>query len=479
MTRRPVLLLAALLVVLVLGTVPAFADKIYFKNGSSFEGKLIRETSTHYIFKVKGMGEQKFKKSEVLKVEKGESAFDVYEKRRKALADDDAKGWYELGVWCKEQSLRKEAKQCFRTVLKADDDHAGARQALGFVRYHGDWLTAKKYKKVAAETEAKESEIISGLKLGKEPVQDAALRYMIIGPAEWTAEKKDGEGVEFTGPELGGVKVEIELEIDAGDGEPGELVKELVKELGEENDGVLQKGDPKDCTLCGKPAKLVVTGWTAEDIQPWKVDVERRDIFMVSAQGVFHLRILCAAGYYERMAGTLDKVIASVKILDKAMDLVSEKHAFGISFPDDSYEKGTFLPLRLKTPDGKQVAIGLTREAETIRVKERATLFIVSATEKAEGTTLDSLQAEVKNLFNIPQMFQPTGTVESLKLDGKDAKSGEFSMANGQFAFGHWAVAIHGDRAYTIMYISMLGGGLGRTYLKKDWVKFLDGFRFM
>ncbi|MHC4473522.1 MAG: hypothetical protein ACYS99_21475, partial [Planctomycetota bacterium] len=132
MNRVVVALSLALLLLLILGA-PAIGDTIYLKNGAKFEGKLVKETATEVIFKVKGMGTQTFKKKDVLKVEKGESAFDVYEKRRKAIKPDDSNGLFELGAWCEENALRKEARACYRAAMKADPDHAGAREKLGYV----------------------------------------------------------------------------------------------------------------------------------------------------------------------------------------------------------------------------------------------------------------------------------------------------------------------------------------------------------
>jgi len=467
--RRPVLFLVlAFLVVLFVAPPPVFADKI--------------ETATHYVFKVKGMGEQKFKKSEVLKIEKGESSFDVYEKRKKGLGTDDVKGWYDLGMWCKEQSLMKEARQCFRAAVKADPDHAPARRALGYVRYQGDWLTEKKYKKVAAETEAKESEIIADVKPSKEPVQDATLRYMIIGPAGWTAKKEDGEGVTFDGPELGSGPVTVRLTVDAEGGDLDELVKEMLKELTEEHDGLIQKGDPTGVTLAGKPAKMLVTAWTAEDLQPWAVDMERRDFLMVAETGVYHLSIECVAGYYEKLRGTFDKVIASVKILGKPLDVMATEKGFGFSFPDDTYEKGTFLPLKqivFKSQGGDKY-LDITKEVVSVRHKGGPTLFVVHTLKKTDTTTLEALRGELPGLWPIAQIFQFGTDAAAISVDGVEGQAGSFRLGagNNTFANGRWCVLIKGDRAYQIMFFSFMGG-MGQRYLKQDFAKFMEGFKFL
>jgi len=476
MNRSVLLLLLALLVVLFIAPPAAFADKIIFKNGRSFEGKLIRETSTHYVFKVRGMGEQKFKKSEVLKIEKGESSFDIYAARKKTVKADDVKGLYDLGSWCKEQGLMKEAKQCFRAAIKADPDHAPSRRALGYVRWRGDWMTEKKYKKVAAEIEAKEAEIIAGIKPAKEPVQDATLRYMIIGPEGWSAKKEEGEGVTFDGPELGSGPVTVTLAVDTEGGELDKLVKATLKELTEEHDGLMQQGEITDVTLANQPAKLLMTTWTADDIQPWAVDMERRDILMVASTGAYHLSIECVAGYYEKLKTTFEKVIGSVKMLAKPLDVMAQEHGFGFSFPDDTYEKGIFS-INLDA-GGRQVQIRTTGTVVGAGVKGKVVYFMVRVGKKAESTTLDTLKADVVNYFNAKGLLTLGTTSESRKVDGVDALWGNINVAQGNMGRGYWCVFTKGERTYQCMFIALMGQ-MGNQYMKKDFESCLESFKFL
>ena len=176
--------------VVCLATPVAFGDKLYLKNGNVLEGKLVRETATHYYFKMKGMGEQPIAKSQVVKVERSKSAFDEYAEKKKALAKDDAEGHYQLGLWCKENGLRNEAKAAFEAAVEIDPDHAGAREELGFVKYEGEWITVERRDEILAEIAKREGEILSNLKLG-DRYQNPRARFSFKGPGgDWQTEEK-------------------------------------------------------------------------------------------------------------------------------------------------------------------------------------------------------------------------------------------------------------------------------------------------
>jgi hypothetical protein len=95
--KRFILALSLAALTIVFLSPPGFGDTIYLKNGRKFEGKVVREDATTVWFKIKGLGEQPFRKADVVKIEKGETVFDQYEAKRKALAADDAEGFYQLG----------------------------------------------------------------------------------------------------------------------------------------------------------------------------------------------------------------------------------------------------------------------------------------------------------------------------------------------------------------------------------------------
>ena len=65
----------------------------------------------------------------------------TYQERAKKLDAKDATGHYVLGLWCRKNGLADEARLEFEKVVALDPDHEGARQALGYVRHRGRWLS--------------------------------------------------------------------------------------------------------------------------------------------------------------------------------------------------------------------------------------------------------------------------------------------------------------------------------------------------
>jgi tetratricopeptide (TPR) repeat protein len=484
--HRSIPLLVALSLAFVLLAPGAYGDTIYLKNGGKFEGKLVKETSTAYVFKIRGMGEQTFKKSEVKKIVKSEGAEDIYAKRFKALKKDDAKGYYELGLYCKENKLRKEARKCFQAAVAADKDHAGARNELGYVNYHGDWVTKKKYKSLMADIEKKEGEIIGGLKLADDPVQDAELRYLIIPPAGWETSKEEGKGVSIEGPELGFAPVTISLTILKKESDLDKLVTKTKEALKKEEEGLAPIGEPADTTLAGQPAKMLGFGWTSDDLQPWPVRLERRDVLMVSAAGAFHVSVTCADGYYEKLKPILDKVFGSVKILDKLMDFLAQELGFGLAFPDDTYEKGDGkLPINIQfnnPNDGSKHTLHLTVPCVSVKLKDAMTAFIVNSGKKDDGkcdcTSLETMKASLPKMLSVPALMNMGTTSEKITVDGVEGLTGQFGVMRGGMGRGYYAVFMKGDRYYRVVFITLVNQ-MGKTFMKKDFDKFMAGFKFL
>lgn len=482
--HRSIPLLVALSLAFVLLVPGAYGDTLYLKNGTKFEGKLVKETSTSYVFKIRGMGEQTFKKSLVDRVEKGEGAEDIYAKRFKALKKDDAKGYYELGLYCKENKLRKEARKCFKAAIAADENHAGARNELGYVNYHGDWVTKKKYKSLMADIEKKEGELIAGLKLADDPVQDATLRYMIVPPAGWTTSKEEGKGASIEGPELGFAPVTIRLEVLKNESDLDKLVNKTKEALKKEEEGLAPIGEPADTTLAGKAAKMLGFGWTSEDLQPWPVRMERRDVLMVSAAGAFHVSVTCADGYYEKLTPILDKVIGSVKILDKPMDFMAKEFGFGLAFPDDTYVKGNGkLPLNIQFPtnDGGKHTLHVTVPCVSVQLKEAPTSLLVNSGKKDDGkvdcSSLETMKASLPKMLSVPQFLKLNPTHKKITVDGSEGLTGQFTVMGG-LGRGYYAVFTKGDRYYRVVFITLVSQ-MGKTFMKKDFDSFMEGFRFL
>jgi hypothetical protein len=69
-----------------------------------------------------------------------------------AKINDDAKGHYELGVWCKQNKLSNEAQTQFEKVIKLDPNHEKARKELGYFKYKDEWIAEEdKEERIAKE----------------------------------------------------------------------------------------------------------------------------------------------------------------------------------------------------------------------------------------------------------------------------------------------------------------------------------------
>jgi hypothetical protein len=205
--------------------------------------------------------------------------------------------------------------------------------------------------------------------------------------------------------------------------------------------------------------------------------MERRDILMVGETRLYHLSIECAAGYYEKLKGTFEKMIGSVQMLAKPLDVMAQEHGFGFSYPDDTYEKGAFA-LTINTNDGRRMTIQPTGTIVGARVKKKLISFMVRVGKKEEGTTLETLKGDVPNYLNVRGLLGLGTTSESRKVDGVDALWGDATLARGQMGRGHWCVFIKGERTYQCLFLSLVGQ-MGNTYAKKDFESFLASFKFL
>ncbi|MCX7805994.1 MAG: zinc finger-like domain-containing protein [Planctomycetota bacterium] len=77
----------------------------------------VRDRGDSYAIRTKTGMTIEVRKDEVLKVEKTDSPLQIYEKRLKALEPDDARGHYDLALWCIENRFEKEAKQLLSQVV--------------------------------------------------------------------------------------------------------------------------------------------------------------------------------------------------------------------------------------------------------------------------------------------------------------------------------------------------------------------------
>jgi hypothetical protein len=127
------------LIPLILFAVSATADDVYLKDGTVLKGKVVAEKSRLLI--IDRDQKHAVNKSDVAKIVEGKSLVEIYEERLERLPEDDAEAIYEFGRWLEESDWASRAKRAYEVVLELDPDHRGARRALGYKLYEGEWVS--------------------------------------------------------------------------------------------------------------------------------------------------------------------------------------------------------------------------------------------------------------------------------------------------------------------------------------------------
>jgi len=132
------------------------ADSVYLKNGSRFSGRILEQTTEKVVIDF-GDGTIGLSMDQVETIEKGASPLDEFDARAKKLGAQDVEGWRNLGLWASSKGLSAQSRAAYKRVLALAPDDAEAREALGFVRVDGRWVTeeesyrARGYVKVDGE----------------------------------------------------------------------------------------------------------------------------------------------------------------------------------------------------------------------------------------------------------------------------------------------------------------------------------------
>lgn len=135
--------LPATLALTLLVATPALADEVVLKDGQRIEG-VAREVGDEIEVQL-DFGTVSFAKSEVASVKRGATRIAELSERRAALRSGDVEGLYRLGVWAERHELHSQSRAIWREVIDASPDHMAARQALGFRKHEGRWLTEDEY----------------------------------------------------------------------------------------------------------------------------------------------------------------------------------------------------------------------------------------------------------------------------------------------------------------------------------------------
>jgi hypothetical protein len=99
-------------------------------------------------------------------------------KQMEQAAGTDLDQLFQAAVWAKEHGLLNDRRRILQSIIKKDPDHKLAREALGFVEYDGEWMTASKAKVLREREKRKEMEAkglvsVDGVWVEKDEVKDA------------------------------------------------------------------------------------------------------------------------------------------------------------------------------------------------------------------------------------------------------------------------------------------------------------------
>ncbi len=139
MFARYALIAACVVLAVALGS---SADTVVCVDGRAIEGEVEIQGDTVVI---KGkFGRTAIPRAEVMEIKKGGSEDEYLKKLEELEKSDkakDAEAHFEMGKWAMEKGLNKQAEERFKRAIELNPDHEGARTALGYVRYLGQWMS--------------------------------------------------------------------------------------------------------------------------------------------------------------------------------------------------------------------------------------------------------------------------------------------------------------------------------------------------
>jgi hypothetical protein len=129
----------ATLAIVLLLAVAAKADDLHLKNGRVLSGQ-VREEDGHYTVVDRDL-KHSIPKAKVKRVVTKRTFMDEYERRLATLDKKDLEAVYAFGVWLQSSDWDSRAEVVFREVLRVDPEHRGARRALGYRLFEGEWVS--------------------------------------------------------------------------------------------------------------------------------------------------------------------------------------------------------------------------------------------------------------------------------------------------------------------------------------------------
>ena len=118
---------------------PVSGDVITLKNGEVLKGSVVEKGSRYLI--VHRYGKIVIPKTQVARIETEESLLEAYRRKKRDLGPNDIRGRLALARWCRSRYLPDQSLLALLEVLRIDPDQKEAREALGYVKFKGRWMT--------------------------------------------------------------------------------------------------------------------------------------------------------------------------------------------------------------------------------------------------------------------------------------------------------------------------------------------------
>lgn len=118
----------------------AWADEVTLRSGRKIVG-IAREEGDRIIVEMP-LGTVGFPKDDVVSITPGRTLLHDYRDKAEAVRDTkDAKDFYALAKWARENGLTRYVNPNLQKCLELDPNHEWARRELGYVLHNGKWMT--------------------------------------------------------------------------------------------------------------------------------------------------------------------------------------------------------------------------------------------------------------------------------------------------------------------------------------------------
>ncbi|TET36073.1 MAG: hypothetical protein E3J72_09535 [Planctomycetota bacterium] len=133
-TLRYVLAVILTVVLFVALAAPTLADIIVLTSGGKLVGEIVKEDSKTVTIKTKYGNVQTVNRKDIEEIIRGRSPKDDHEKKLKKLKNGDLEGLFEIALWCKKNTLRKEYIEHIKQILEFLPNHHDARKEWREIR---------------------------------------------------------------------------------------------------------------------------------------------------------------------------------------------------------------------------------------------------------------------------------------------------------------------------------------------------------